>query len=227
MEKSSLCIENRDRKFRLNLSLFGLILTVAIVSGCGQSPLLNHQRAERLASPNASVLPPSPTPTLATTPPDSAPVNPPSPTAPSAPTPTEPVALTDCPFDFTQLNLCGALTWDLPPPPGSPSHAPGLPDEDGYRSFKFRFFRKGQGNSSTGPFVDPGHQFKVVLFMPSMGHGSSPTRVEPLRDSAGNPAVGQYWVKQVYFSMDGDWDIRLQLKNGNQVVSQVILPIIL
>lgn len=224
MKKGSLRTGNQNRR-TIHLSLFGFFLSASLLSGCGQSPLINHERAGRLASPNASVLPPSPTPTLATTGPDSS--TPSAPTPPSPTTPTEPVALTDCPFDFTQLNLCGALTWDLPAPAGSPSHTPGLADEDGYRSFKFRFFRKDQGNSVTGPFVDPGYQFKVVLWMPSMGHGSSPTRVEPLLDTTGNPAVGQYWVKQVYFSMGGDWDIRLQLKNGSQVVSQVILPVIL
>lgn len=50
--------------------------------------------------------------------------------------------------------------------------------------------------------------FKVVLFMPSMGHGSAPTFVEPARD-----ASGAYRVSRLYFTMPGAWEVRVVLKS--------------
>lgn len=44
---------------------------------------------------------------------------------------------------------------------------------------------------------------KIVLWMPSMGHGSSPVAVERL-------STGLYRAKNVFFTMKGDWEIRFQ-----------------
>ena len=44
---------------------------------------------------------------------------------------------------------------------------------------------------------------KVVLWMPSMGHGSSPVTVEKI-------STGLYRAKNVFFTMKGDWEIRFQ-----------------
>lgn len=49
---------------------------------------------------------------------------------------------------------------------------------------------------------------KVVLFMPDMGHGSSPTKVEKISDSS-------FKVSKIYFSMPGLWEVRLTIKNEN------------
>ena len=56
----------------------------------------------------------------------------------------------------------------------------------------------------------------VVLWMPSMGHGSSPVKVQKVAD-------GVYRASQVYFIMPGDWEIRLQIKNQetSNVVEQI------
>ncbi len=45
----------------------------------------------------------------------------------------------------------------------------------------------------------------VLLWMPSMGHGSAPVKLDKL-----GPA--QFRVTNVYFIMPGDWEIRLSLK---------------
>lgn len=56
-------------------------------------------------------------------------------------------------------------------------------------------------------------QVKVVLWMPSMGHGSAPTQVEPARDEQGQVIPGVLNVKNVYFVMPGDWQVRVILTN--------------
>lgn len=57
----------------------------------------------------------------------------------------------------------------------------------------------------------------VVLWMPSMGHGSSPVKIQKTAD-------GIYLVSKVYFIMPGDWEIRLQIKDKEtlNVVEQII-----
>lgn len=42
---------------------------------------------------------------------------------------------------------------------------------------------------------------KVVLWMPSMGHGSAPVRIIKLSE-------GQYRVDKIYFLMKGQWELR-------------------
>lgn len=44
---------------------------------------------------------------------------------------------------------------------------------------------------------------KVTLWMPSMGHGSSPVKVTPLQP-------GLFRVEKVFFNMRGDWEIRFK-----------------
>lgn len=56
-------------------------------------------------------------------------------------------------------------------------------------------------------------QVKVVLWMTSMGHGSAPTQVEPARDELGQVIPGVLNVKNVYFVMPGDWQVRVILTN--------------
>lgn len=51
----------------------------------------------------------------------------------------------------------------------------------------------------------------VVLWMPSMGHGSAPTQVERMLDSEGNLAAGRYRVRNVHFIMGGEWEVRIEL----------------
>lgn len=64
---------------------------------------------------------------------------------------------------------------------------------------------------SQQPVEAPG-AFKVALFMPSMGHGSSPTRLERLFDDKGNPMLGGYRASRIYFTMGGKWEVRITVK---------------
>ena len=56
--------------------------------------------------------------------------------------------------------------------------------------------------------------FSLFLWMPSMGHGSSPVTIKKI-------ATGVYDISDVYFIMDGDWQIRVQLKNGATVTEEM------
>jgi len=54
----------------------------------------------------------------------------------------------------------------------------------------------------------------VFLWMPSMGHGSSPVTIKKL-------GVGVYDISDVYFIMDGDWHIKIQLRMGSQILDEL------
>lgn len=56
--------------------------------------------------------------------------------------------------------------------------------------------------------------FKIFLWMPSMGHGSSPVTIKKI-------ATGIYDVTDVYFIMDGDWQIKVQLKTGTSILEEL------
>lgn len=54
-------------------------------------------------------------------------------------------------------------------------------------------------------------KIEVVLWMPSMGHGSAPTRIERALDSKGQLLTGVFNVRNVYFVMGGDWEVQVTL----------------
>lgn len=66
-------------------------------------------------------------------------------------------------------------------------------------------------NPATHQTTELSEKIDVVLWMPSMGHGSAPTRVERAIDANGVPIPGTFTVKNVYFMMGGDWEIRVTL----------------
>jgi len=61
-------------------------------------------------------------------------------------------------------------------------------------------------------------QIKVFLWMPTMGHGSSPITIKKI-------ATGLYDLSQVYFIMDGFWQLRIQVKNGIDIIDEEIFEI--
>jgi len=56
--------------------------------------------------------------------------------------------------------------------------------------------------------------YKIQLWMPSMGHGSSPLLVNKI-------ATGVYDVSEVYFIMSGDWQIKVQLLEGSKTIEEI------
>lgn len=66
-----------------------------------------------------------------------------------------------------------------------------------------------------GAAADLPESFRIFLWMPTMGHGSSPVTIKKL-------GTGLYDLSQIYFIMDGFWQLRIQLKNGNDVLEEQI-----
>ena len=62
----------------------------------------------------------------------------------------------------------------------------------------------------------------VKLWMPSMGHGSSPVKLDHAKDAGHADVPGVFEVTHVYFVMPGDWEIHVQLKNGPKVIEDAI-----
>jgi len=91
-----------------------------------------------------------------------------------------------------------------------------LPTEEDFGSFVFKIYRANLADGSPVPEDLAG--MAVMLWMPSMGHGSSPVTVDRLD-------VGTYRASQVFFSMKGNWDIHIQSKDGNAVKDEALLPI--
>lgn len=87
-----------------------------------------------------------------------------------------------------------------------------LPTEEEFGSFELSIFRTGERSE---PVDVPA--LHVLLWMPSMGHGSSPVELN-------HTAPGTYLATNVFFSMRGDWEIRVQRKEGQNVPDQAILP---
>ncbi len=64
-----------------------------------------------------------------------------------------------------------------------------------------------QWRDAAGQPVDLAGDFRVVLFMPDMGHGSSPTKIAKPAET-----VGLYKVSKIYFTMPGLWEVRVILR---------------
>lgn len=92
------------------------------------------------------------------------------------------------------------------------------PSGTSFGSFIFETFRI--DGSQNLMIEDIPHQAAVVLWMPDMGHGSSPVTVEKL-------GPGRYRASQVFFSMRGLWEIRIQSKEGHEVRDQAVIELTL
>ncbi|MBC85625.1 MAG: hypothetical protein CL677_00480 [Bdellovibrionaceae bacterium] len=58
----------------------------------------------------------------------------------------------------------------------------------------------------------------LTLWMPSMGHGSTPSVVSIVD-------IGTYLVEDVFFVMLGEWDLHFQIKVDGEVTDEVVVPI--
>jgi hypothetical protein len=112
-------------------------------------------------------------------------------------------------LDFPQAGLEAVL---------SPDAAPTSAAEN---KFTLKFFDSSSGaTADAGPYVDTLLAVNVLLWMPVMGHGSSPVTLS-------RTAAGVYEVTRAYFIMPGDWQIRVQLKNAttNSVIEEADISV--
>jgi hypothetical protein len=75
-------------------------------------------------------------------------------------------------------------------------------------------------SGADGTRLEPPGPVKVSLFMPAMGHGSSPTAIAKLGEEP-----GVYRVSNLYFTMGGDWEVRVNLKYSNGREETQSLPV--
>lgn len=82
-------------------------------------------------------------------------------------------------------------------------------------------------SGTDGAPTEPPGDFKVVLWMPGMGHGSSPTHIQQSMDSSGQPLVGAYEVTSLNFIMGGKWDVNITLKfaDGSEETQTIALKV--
>ena len=100
----------------------------------------------------------------------------------------------ECPLQFSKNQICGSIQWEGP-----------VSDE--------------KENTFTLTFdQEVSAEVAVQLWMPSMGHGSSPVSIQKV-------GPGKYLVTRVFFIMPGDWDIRVQIKKNGQLDEQAIISI--
>lgn len=143
---------------------------------------------------------PSPSPSAST-----------SPTAEKTTDEQEPL-VKECHLSFPQSGLCASLTWDKN----------ATEEEAGEITLRFWNAKEGTVN---GPYVSPTNLVAVKLWMPSMGHGSSPVRVNPVKDASGAEIPGIFKATDVFFMMGGDWEIWIQLKQDKKVIEQAKIDI--
>lgn len=110
----------------------------------------------------------------------------------------------ECVTQFQGSGHCVELTWEKAPTEGT------------YGIFTLKIWRPSELDK-TPVLIDLPENPKVILWMPSMGHGSSPVTVEKID-------VGSYRVSQVFFTMGGDWEIRIEILNADKVADAAIIP---
>lgn len=114
-------------------------------------------------------------------------------------------AAAPCEVKFEKSGLCLQWAWEV------------APGESDFGSLIFKTLREESGQWVP---ADLSGTAALVLWMPSMGHGSSPTTVTRLES-------GTYRASRVYFVMPGAWDLRFQNKSGNSVIDEAVVSIIL
>jgi hypothetical protein len=117
-----------------------------------------------------------------------------------------------CPISFVSTQspspgYCLKWSWEVSPKVGESD-----------ASLIFKIYRL---NAYDTPLEkDPNLKPALVLWMPGMGHGSSPTSIEALDQFT-------FRAKNLIFFMPGEWDLRFQMLNGVHRQEEAIVPITL
>lgn len=112
----------------------------------------------------------------------------------------------DCGTVFTKSNLCLVWYWE------------NKPSANEMGSLIFKTYRL-NALDQTSVETDLSDLPQVVLWMPSMGHGSIPTQTSRID-------VGTYRTTNVFFIMPGEWDIRFHVKNANEVIDETQISLV-
>lgn len=112
---------------------------------------------------------------------------------------------TECAIKFKNSGYCLFWDWEA------------LPKSNQSGSLIFKIYRSNLYDDSL-VYTDFDFIPSLLLWMPSMGHGSSPTKVSRLD-------VGTYRASDVFFIMPGKWDMQFQIKDGSRLVDEAIVHI--
>ena len=99
---------------------------------------------------------------------------------------------------FEKAGLCALYQWSVGP------------KGDGENSMTIQFF-----DAKTLTPTEPSTSLKVALFMPDMGHGSSPTLIT-------KNAPGVITVSKIFFIMAGAWEVHVNVGEEQQILPVVI-----
>ncbi len=120
--------------------------------------------------------------------------------------------VTSCPLVFPKAGLCASVSWTSGP------------SAEAMNSLVLKFWNQ-KDATAQGPYSNPSQTVMVKLWMPSMGHGSSPITLHHKQDSTHTDLTGQFEASNVYFVMPGAWDLHIQLKDGSTVIEEAILAV--
>ncbi len=110
----------------------------------------------------------------------------------------------NCDFSFPAQNLCASLEWVR----RSTAEEPG--------EFLLKFWNKDQNPNQALTLSNPNaERVFVKLWMPDMGHGSSPVTTSQAVESNGSPKTGVYRASSVFFIMGGKWEIIVELRDAS------------
>lgn len=113
----------------------------------------------------------------------------------------------DCSVSFNRSGTC--LTWQWLVSPASKVYGQAL----------LKVFRPNKFDKTT-VLVDPPSLPVVIPFMSSMGHGTSRKPIVNVVDT------GTYLVTDLYFTMKGPWEIKIQILNGQEVADEAAITFI-
>ena len=113
----------------------------------------------------------------------------------------------ECALRFSTSKFCLAWKWEE------------MPTSSKAGTLVFKVYRSNVYDD-TPVEMDFASMPNLVLWMPSMGHGSSPTTVTRLD-------VGTYCASNVFFIMPGEWEMRFQVKDGTTIQDEAVVAITL
>jgi hypothetical protein len=113
----------------------------------------------------------------------------------------------DCSIAFSKSAVCITWYWES------------KPTDSDMGGFIFKTFRLNSFDQ-TPVEVDTTQIPEVILWMPSMMHGSTPTKTSRLD-------AGTYRVSNVFFIMPGEWEIKFQIKNGTEISDEATIRLTL
>lgn len=118
---------------------------------------------------------------------------------------SKPIESTNCDLKFAKPDLCLSWYWENRP----------TPSEAG--SLIVKLFRPNNLDGSP-VLVTPEASLMLLLWMPSMNHGSTPTLTQEID-------IGTFRIQEVFFIMPGEWDLRFQLQVKDQIQDEVRVEI--